>query len=121
MKAWLFLPIIIITTSLGSPSPTICFPTAEDMGEMVISARPALMLSGLSNFNEYSGIEGSGDSKPNHRATNLGSFGRVLSLNANGQTLLVGHSAEGSSASGIDGNWDIEDSSAAESGAVFLY
>jgi hypothetical protein len=59
--------------------------------------------------------------KPNHRATNLGSFGRVLSLNANGQTLLVGHSAEGSSASGIDGNWDVVDSSAAESGAVFLY
>ncbi len=42
--------------------------------------------------------------KPNY-LPNSTYFGRRVALNGNGQTLLVGHGYEGSSAQGIGGNW----------------
>ncbi len=57
--------------------------------------------------------------KPNFRPPNSEYFGRELSLNANGQTLLVGSPQESRSAAGIGGDWT--QGQLTESGAVFLY
>jgi len=57
--------------------------------------------------------------KPNYLTGDYNSFGYQVALNGNGQTLLVGHSHEGSSAQGIGGNW--ASTGAPQSGAVWLY
>ncbi len=58
--------------------------------------------------------------KPNYSANELAStFGLDVSLNFNGLTLIVGHTRDNSSATGIGGNWANGDT--LDSGAVFLY
>lgn len=59
--------------------------------------------------------------KPNTNTYWLDDFGRHLSLNGNGQTLLVGNSGEGSNANGIGGDWNNHDGTKDQSGAVFMY
>jgi hypothetical protein len=57
--------------------------------------------------------------KPNYAVFQEDIFGREVALNHNGQTLIVGHAGEDSSAVGIGGNW--ADSGRGSSGAVFMY
>ncbi len=59
--------------------------------------------------------------KPNYYLPNspVTVFGYQVALNGNGQTLLVGHAFEGSSAQGIGGDW--ANTGATQSGAVWLY
>jgi hypothetical protein len=57
--------------------------------------------------------------KPNYIPENRQLFGYQVALSGNGQTLLVGHEDESSSAQGIDGDWANVD--APRSGAVWMY
>ena len=59
--------------------------------------------------------------KPNVAVASPSTFGHEVALNGNGQTLIVGHSAEGSDADGIGGDWNNYNGNGADSGAVFLY
>jgi hypothetical protein len=56
--------------------------------------------------------------KPNYLPDIL-RFGEQVSLNGNGQTLIVGHRYEGSSAQGIGGDW--ASTAGPQSGAVWMY
>jgi hypothetical protein len=56
--------------------------------------------------------------KPNY-ATGVASFGLQVTLNGNGQTLLVGDENESSTAQGIGGGWS--NTGAPQSGAVWMY
>jgi hypothetical protein len=53
------------------------------------------------------------------RAEDSQTFGRVLALNGNGQTLIVGYPLDASDADGIGGDWNR--GGAQSSGAVFMY
>jgi hypothetical protein len=59
--------------------------------------------------------------KPNVAATNPSTFGHDVSLNGNGQTLIVGFPDDGSEANGIGGNWNNYNSNGTASGGVFMY
>jgi hypothetical protein len=59
--------------------------------------------------------------KPNVAFTSASTWGHEVSLNANGQTLLIGFPTDCSDADGIDGNWNNCNGNGGASGAVFLY
>ena len=59
--------------------------------------------------------------RPNVAVALPSTFGHEVALNGNGQTLIVGHSAESSDADGVGGDWNNYNGNGADSGAVFLY
>ncbi len=59
--------------------------------------------------------------KPNVATASPSTFGHEVSLNGNGQTLIVGFPGDCSDADGIGGNWNNCNGNGAGSGAVFMY
>ena len=59
--------------------------------------------------------------KPNLAFTSPSSFGHDVSLNGNGQTMIVGFPSDGSDADGIGGDWNNYNGNGGASGAVFMY